>query len=147
MTTITDEELARELRAFVMPIDASVRAWEDLPVLARHRLIEATRTARRLLAPTYTDEDVENLIQSIEYGLKHTPHGIHGSAVIRQRLDEIKPTPTPEQLRMERGKAACVAAYSGATWEELPDSIQEEWCRIADVVLARQAEQDGEAET
>lgn len=60
--------------------------------------------------------------------------------------------PSEEELRLERGKAACNAIvptsrdlWTGPAWDKISQVAQEDWCIVADAVLAKKAEQDREA--
>jgi len=113
--------------------------------------MEMTGPRTSTISGKYRDEDVDNLIQAIEYGLENTPHGIHGSAVIRQRLQEID-APSAEVLRRQRGKRAHDEYFGHDAVEADVFSTrtavhQEEWCRVADAVLALKAEQDAKGWT
>ncbi len=152
MTTITDGDVAKAMSVHLpgMQRATSDEEWEWTAPSSREWLLEMARTARRLLAPTYRDEDVERLAKTAAdiIGVLRIKDYYHLANVLEDVLAPFAPPmPTPEQLRMKRGKAAHDGFYDGDTRFDWNTEDQEAWCRVADAVLEKQAEQDGEAET
>lgn len=111
--------------------------------------------------PRYAEADVERLVQVAR--TLHTRCAMRAWVNPESRLTDTlakalepfqlqPPAPTPEQEREARGRVARgrvalethvanLPARSGA-WRVLEDEDHEHWCRVADAVLAKQAEQE-----